>query len=143
LSAAAFQIDVEAERRIEVVMPERSKRPKNLSPTRGPSVWDRPPRPVGWTMEDSERWMVTICGGTLALVGLRQRSTAGAVLAALAGAAAVRALLGYRDVETLRRVATQFRDSTAPHDEVEHASNESFPASDAPGWTSSAGARVP
>jgi uncharacterized membrane protein len=118
-----------------------SERPKNLAPTRGPSVWDRPDRPAGWTIDDSERWMVTICGGTLALVGLRQRGTTGILLAALGGAAAIRALLGYRDVETLRQVASQFRESTVPRDEVEDASSESFPASDAPGWTPTAGAR--
>jgi uncharacterized membrane protein len=116
-----------------------SEPPKNLSPTRGPSVWDRPERPVAWTMEDSERWMVTICGGTLALVGLRQRTASGILLAALGGAAAVRALLGYRDVETLRQVATQFRDGERPRDQVEHASSDSFPASDAPSWTPTSG----
>jgi hypothetical protein len=114
-----------------------SERPKNLAPTRGPSVWDRPVRPLGWTLEDSERWMVTICGGTLALVGLRQKSVGGMLLAALGGAAAARALLGYRDVERLRQVAAQFRESAAVRDEVEDDSSESFPASDAPGWTSS------
>jgi uncharacterized membrane protein len=118
-----------------------AERPKNLAPTRGPSVWDRPARPLGWTLEDSERWMVTICGGTLALVGLRQRGVGGLLLAALGGAAAMRALLGYRDVETLRQAATQFRQTTGPRDEVEDASSESFPASDAPGWTPTAGAR--
>lgn len=120
-----------------------SEGPKNLAPTRGPSVWDRPVSPAGWTMEDSERWMVTICAGTLALVGLRQRTVGGALLAAVAGAAAVRALLGYRDLENLRRIATQFGEPTPLRDEVEYASSDSFPASDAPGWTLTGGVRVP
>jgi uncharacterized membrane protein len=120
-----------------------SERPSNLAPNRGPSVWDRPVSPVGWTMEDSERWMVTIVGGTLALVGLRQRSVGGTLLAALAGAAAMRALLGYRDMDNLRRLAGQFGEPVTSRDEVEYASDDSFPASDAPGWTSSAGVRVP
>jgi uncharacterized membrane protein len=120
-----------------------SERPKNLAPTRGPSVWDRPEQSQGWTMEDSERWMVTICGGALALVGLRQRSVGGTLLAAVAGAAAVRALLGYRDVSTVRRLAAHWSESAVTQDQVEESSSESFPASDAPSWTSTAGARVP
>jgi uncharacterized membrane protein len=119
-----------------------AERPKNLAPTRGPSVWDRPEQSEGWSMEDSERWMVTICGGALALIGLRQRSVGGTLLAAAAGAAAVRAMLGYRDLNTLREYAGQLGRTAAQQDPVEDASDESFPASDAPSWTSTAGAGV-
>jgi uncharacterized membrane protein len=120
-----------------------SERPKNLAPSRGPSVWDRPTPPGGWTIEDSERWMMTIGGGALALLGLRQRTVGGAVLAGLAGTMAVRAVLGYRDLEGLRRLATQLAQPVLPRDEVEYASTDSFPASDAPGWTPTAGVRIP
>ena len=120
-----------------------SERPMNLAPTRGPSVWDRPEQSGGWTREDSERWMVTICGGALAALGLRQRSVGGTLLAALAGAAAVRAMLGYRDINTLRHYAEHLGQPAAQQDEVDDASAGSFPASDAPSWTPTGGARVP
>lgn len=115
---------------------------KNLAPQRGPSVWERPSPPQGWTTEDSERWMVTICGGTLALIGLRQRSTSGVLLAALGATCAARALLGYHDVATLRDMVGRLRESVdSVVDEVDDASAGSFPASDAPSWTSTAGVR--
>jgi hypothetical protein len=120
-----------------------SERPKNLAPTRGPSVWDRPEHTGGWTMEDSERWTVAICGGALALLGARQRSVGGTLLAAVAGAAAVRAMLGYRDISTVRHYAEQLGQQSMPQDEIDSASAGSFPASDAPSWTPTAGARVP
>ncbi len=110
---------------------------KNLAPPRGPSVWERPSTPQAWTMTDSERWMVTICGGTLALVGLRQRNPIGLALAALGGTFAVRALLGYQDVADIRHAVTRMREMESGVDEVEDASEGSFPASDAPSWTSS------
>jgi uncharacterized membrane protein len=120
-----------------------AERPKNLAPTRGPSVWDRPEQSLGWTMEDSERWTVTICGSALALIGLRQRSVGGTLLAAVAGAAAVRAMLGYRDLNTVRRYAGHLGQPAVQQDEVDDASAGSFPASDAPSWTPTSGARVP
>jgi len=118
-----------------------SDRSSNLAPRRGPSVWDRPSPPRSWSLEESEKWCVAVCGATLALVGLRQRSAGGALFAAIGGALAARALLGHRDLMTLRNLAENMRGPAV--DEVEAAAEESFPASDPPSWTSTAGVKAP
>jgi uncharacterized membrane protein len=116
-------------------------RSSNLAPRRGPSVWDRPSPPRSWSLEESEKWCVAVCGATLALVGLRQRTAGGALMAAAGGALAIRALLGHRDLMQLRHLAEGLRGE--PMDEVEAAAEESFPASDPPSWTSTAGVKAP
>jgi len=118
-----------------------SDRSSNLAPRRGPSVWDRPSPPRSWSLEESEKWCVTVCGATLALLGLRQRTAGGALMAAAGGALAIRALLGHRDLMTVRHLAEGLRGQ--PIDEVEAAAEESFPASDPPSWTSTAGVKEP
>ncbi len=116
-------------------------RSSNLAPRRGPSVWDRPSPPRSWSLEESEKWCVAVCGATLALVGLRHRSAGGALMAAVGGALAARALLGHRDLMTVRHLAESLRHQVV--DEVETAGEESFPASDAPSWTPTAGVKAP
>jgi uncharacterized membrane protein len=118
-----------------------SERPSNLAPRRGPSVWDRPSPPRAWSIEESEKWCVIACGATLALVGLRQRSAGGALRAALGGALAARALLGHRDLMNVRHLAEGLRHQVV--DEVEAAGDESFPASDPPSSTPTAGVKAP
>jgi uncharacterized membrane protein len=97
-------------------------------------VWDRPEPPVAWTVAESERWCIAACGSALAAIGLRHRSAGGALLALGGGALVVRALLGYNDLASLRRSVEGLRVSP-PADAIEAASDDSFPASDAPGWT--------
>jgi hypothetical protein len=121
----------------------RPDAPRNLAPQRGPSVWDRPEPTPAWSAAESERWCVAACGSALAAMGLRQRSFGGSLLVLGGGALALRALLGYNDLASLRRTVERLQIRVLPEDRIEAASDESFPASDAPSWTATAGVKAP
>ncbi len=106
------------------------------------NVWEQP----GWsqftTGWDDERWIAAGGGSVLALVGWKRGGWLGNLLAFAGAGLALRAAQGYHDLtrarlwidNTLR--SRGWRSADIVHD----ASEESFPASDAPSWTPTSGA---
>jgi hypothetical protein len=105
------------------------------------SVWDR----RGWdgTRERlaMTRLLLGLGGGALALRGIRQRNLTGGLLAGIGGSLAWWALSGEGDLSEPRRWLTHLAERVGwkTDDLVHDTSADSFPASDAPAWTTSVG----
>jgi hypothetical protein len=117
---------------------------KNLTVSRSEkTVWDSPGLGVMLSSYDQERWLTGIWGALLAMVGSRRGGVSGGLLTVAGLTLTARAAMGRRDYSWARDWVDRSLQERGwrPCDIVNESSDESFPASVSPSWTSTAGAR--
>ena len=106
-----------------------------------PNVWDRVNCQPEW---DTERWVAAIAASVCLIAGVRRRSPAGLLLMMGGSSLAWWAATGADERNQWRgHVRAAFPRSVPDSDPVVEASEESFPASDAPAFTLATGHTTP
>jgi uncharacterized membrane protein len=117
----------------------------NLTVSRGEkSVWDKPGFGATLSTYDQERWIAAAWGSVLAMIGARRGGFSGGLMAMAGLAVTIRAAMGRRDFSMARECIDRSLQDRGWRraDMVNKSSDDSFPASDSPSWTPTAGARM-